>query len=136
MDARREGVAHSLWLRIEELRLARGMTKDDLHKASGVAKTTIDDLRSRTRAPHVRTVHALADAVGLDRTEATRLAGLLPARPDPGISVRDAIAASADYTPEQKRALLAIVDEFDAGNRNGRVPQPRSGESRSTRRAV
>ncbi len=136
MTDRRGGVAYNFWLRIEQIRLDRGMTKDDLHKLSGVAKTTIDDLRTRTGKPHIRTVHALADAVGLNRTEAAQLAGLLPAHVDRAVSVRDAIAATAEYSDEQKRALFAMVDALDAANRNGRVPLPRTAEGHRPSRAV
>lgn len=134
MSSREQGVAYRFWLRLEQARYDQQMSKHQLHEKTGVARSTIDNLKTSARPPAARIVHALADAVGLDRTDAARLAGLLPARLDPGVSVRDAIAASADYTPDQKQALLGMVDALDAANR--RIPQPRTGEDQRTPRAI
>ncbi len=93
------------------------MNQTDLHEKSGIARSTVNNLRTSTRPPLLRIVNALADAVGLDRVEAAQLAGLLPAEPDAsGISVRAAIAASPVYTQAQKDALLAMVDVLDQAN--------------------
>ena len=133
MDTPRHGVAHPFWLRLEQLRYERGLTKADLHERSGVARTTIDNLKTSTRPPQPRIVHALAEVVGMDRTEAARLAGLLPAH-TPDVSVRDAIAASAAYTQQQKEALIAFVDVLDTANRT--AVAPRSDDAPPAPRAV
>lgn len=114
--AQRRGVAHDFWLLIERARVERGLTKLELSEAAGIPRPTIDNLRTSTRPPQPRIVHALADAVDVDRTEAAQLAGLLPRTSTDGISVRDAILASPSYTAAQKDALLAMVDVLDEAN--------------------
>ncbi len=112
-------MAYGFWLRLEQARYEQRLSKADLHERTGIARTTIDNLQTSTRPPQPRIVHALADALGIDRTEAARLAGLLPTQHDPAVDVRAAIAASTAYTPQQKEALLATVDVFDQANRTG-----------------
>lgn len=55
----------------------RGMTKSQLHQKSGVARSTLDTWKTQPRAPQPGTVLAVADALGIDRGEALRLAGVL-----------------------------------------------------------
>lgn len=132
MVQRQRGVAYDFWLRLEQARVHNQLTKADLHERSGIARTTIDNLRTSTRTPQARIVHALADAVGLDRDEANRLAGLIPPeRTEADSTVRNAIATSTVYTPQQKEALLAMVDALDEANR-----AVRTGEANRSEQAI
>lgn len=139
-----EGVAQAFWLRIERERIKAGWTKDRLstetagHTGDGrpIPRSTIDNLRTSTRAPQPRIVHALADAVKLDRGEAEELAGLIPPTVRPGqMSVRQAIEASPLFSDAQKRALLETVDAMEAANRVAR-PAESMGRTVEQRRAV
>lgn len=119
------GIAQRFWLRVEQERVAKGMTKEALSTATArhtpdgkvIPRSTIDNLRTTTRPPQPRIVFAIADALGLDRTEAAELAGVLPARTADDIDVRRAIESSPTFTAVQKTALLELVDAMDAANR-------------------
>lgn len=138
-----EGVAQRFWLRVEQQRVELGWTKDRLsvetagHTADGkvIPRSTIDNLRTSSRAPQPRIVHALADALKIDRKEAEVLAGLIPAtRPDTQ-SVRQAIETSATFSLAQKRALLETIDAMEAANRATR-PAADGGRSDDQQQAV
>jgi hypothetical protein len=128
MADRGRGVAYELWLRVEQERARQGLTKLDLWRrmksalgdGPSPARTTIDNLRDSTRAPSPRIVNALADALGIDRGEAAQLAGIVPPATSAEVDVRDSIRRSATYTDEEKRALLALLDVFDAAK--GQAP--------------
>lgn len=138
-----EGVAQRFWLRVEQQRVELGWTKDRLsvetaaHTADGkvIPRSTIDNLRTSSRAPQPRIVHALADVLGIDRKEAEVLAGLIPAtRPDTQ-SVRQAIETSTTFSLAQKRALLETIDAMEAANRATRS-DPGGDRSDDQRQAV
>ncbi|GAA4225914.1 hypothetical protein GCM10022254_09020 [Actinomadura meridiana] len=63
--------------------MEKGWSRVQLAKRAGVARTTVDGWKTNPRAPHVTTVTDVADALGVDRSEALRLAGLTPTRPVP-----------------------------------------------------
>jgi transcriptional regulator with XRE-family HTH domain len=73
-----EPPALPLYRRITAELRAKGMTKTQLHQRSGVARSTIEDWKTQPRPPLPSTVNAIADALAIDRTEAQRLAGLIP----------------------------------------------------------
>lgn len=54
-----------------------GKTKTWLHQHSGVARTTINKWAHQQTPPHPKAVMPVADALGIPRTEALRLAGVL-----------------------------------------------------------
>lgn len=113
------GVAFAFYREVESRRLEQGLTKAELAERSKVARTTIDNLESGTRAPRVKTVHAIADLLHIDRREAEALAGLRPTVPDlgqPHVDVRAAIQASTVYTDEQRAMLLAMIDTIEQAN--------------------
>lgn len=58
-------------------------TKNWLHQRSGVARNTIDEWATQPRAPQVRTVVAVANALGIDEDEAIELAGIRSGRKPP-----------------------------------------------------
>lgn len=82
MHMTERGVAYPLWEAIEAERVARGWTKTELAERLGMnrSRSTIDRLATGRRPPLPKTVRKIADVLGMDRTQAAMLAGLLPAR--------------------------------------------------------
>jgi transcriptional regulator with XRE-family HTH domain len=125
------GVAYALWREVESRRLEQGLTKAELAERAKLARTTINDLQSGTAVPRVKTVHALADLLHIDRREAEILAGLRPAESEPSqeVDVRAAIQTSTAYTEEQRAMLLAMIDTIERANglagNSGEPPQMR-----------
>lgn len=72
------GAAHRLWAVIESERVRLGWTAVQMAQHIDLPRSTIDRLRKGSRPPQVGTVHAVADALGIDRIDAARLAGLRP----------------------------------------------------------
>jgi len=110
------GVAYDLWLRVRAEQASRGWTDVELQRRSGIPRGTVDRLRRGKRVPQARVVNALADALGIPRAEAARLAGLVPEGPAPAagqVSVREAIQQDPTYTDEERAVLLALVDLID-----------------------
>ena len=118
------GVAYDFWLRVRNEQAARGWTDVELQERSGIPRGTVDRLAKGKRPPLARVVNSLADALGIDRTEAYRLAGRVPAadeaeaeQPASAVSVREAIQTDPIYTDEQRQAMLQLVDIFEQANR-------------------
>jgi transcriptional regulator with XRE-family HTH domain len=120
----RRGPAYAFWDRIQDELAAQGMSQAELVRRTGIAATVITSLKTsppRDRAARERNVTALADALGIDRTEARRLAGLVPSGDKP-VDLRDAIRAQTDYNDDEKKALIGLLDVLDASKRSaGRV---------------
>ncbi|MFC3980214.1 helix-turn-helix domain-containing protein [Streptosporangium jomthongense] len=89
------------WKRIETERIARTWTATDLHRRSGVARSTINNLATQRRRPRPATVVALADTLGIPRDEAFALAGLDP----------EAAAVGETATDDTLDELLARLPE-------------------------
>jgi transcriptional regulator with XRE-family HTH domain len=53
----------------------QGLNKAQLHQRSGIARSTVDNWRTGAKVPHAASVIAVADALGIDREEALRMAG-------------------------------------------------------------
>ena len=118
MIDRPRGVAWPFWKRLKDAQADIPMTDVELHKASGVARSTVDRLETGKRPPQARVIHALADAVHIDRDEALRLAGLKRNEESPSTTdVRRAVESSSAYTPEQRAMLLQMMETFDQVNR-------------------
>lgn len=115
---RRPFVAYDFWLRIERERVNRQWTKDKLSKVSGVSRPTINNLQKMKRPPQARVVHALADALEIDREEAEVLAGVLPGErlPSGDAGVVAAIESSSAYSGDQKQLLLDLIGTIDRAN--------------------
>ncbi len=110
-------MAYRLWERVERERVRLGMTRLALSRKSATSRSTIAGLKASTRAPQPRIVHALADAVGLDRREAEVLAGLVdPPRDGSVVAVREAIGRVAGFTAGQRALLLGMVDVIEQAN--------------------
>jgi transcriptional regulator with XRE-family HTH domain len=123
MPSTARGVAYGFWASIENRRRELGLSLTELHKRSGVARSTIDKLRSGTKPPTLRVIHALADVVQLEHREAERLAGIEPitleGSADSSSDVRAAILASSSYTRDQKDMLLSMVETIERANAAG-----------------
>ncbi len=52
-------------MRLREMRLDRGLSQEELHKATGISRDTISRLETGKRRAHPRTVRKLAEALGV-----------------------------------------------------------------------
>lgn len=96
------GIAYALYERVERERALRGWSATRLHTETGVSRSTIGKWATQTRPPLPATVNAVADALGIERAEALRLAGILTDLPAAG---PDLTPQSGD--PDSIRGLLA-----------------------------
>jgi len=71
-------VTYPFWERVAQERARQELTWTDLAQRTGLTRKTIHSLRTGS-LPRPRTIHALADALGIDRIEAATLSGLIPA---------------------------------------------------------
>jgi transcriptional regulator with XRE-family HTH domain len=118
IDGSERGVAYNFWLRVRTEQAERGWNDLELQSQSGIPRGTVDRLKKGKRPPQPRVVNALADALGIDRGEAHRLARLLPGSAQPGeVSVREAIMRDSTYTPKQRETMLQVVDLIEQANR-------------------
>jgi transcriptional regulator with XRE-family HTH domain len=108
------GVSYELWRAIKKRLAEKGMSQRALIAQTRIPATTLDRLKTQTRPPQARIVNVLADALDIDRDEAHRLAGLVPA--DEQTDVRSAVVASTAYTDQQKAMLLEVIDSLDKAN--------------------
>lgn len=109
------GVAYDFWVRVKDALADKGWTDTELHQRTGVARSTVNNLKTATRVSR-RTVNKLAQALGIDSEEAWRLAGITPAgRGSRGDGVRAAIQKDPNYDDYQREAMLAFVDLIEQG---------------------
>lgn len=71
------GPAAPLYDAVMQALASKGWTKTRLWRESGVARSTIEAWETAPRPPQAATVHAVADALGIKRSEALRLAGII-----------------------------------------------------------
>lgn len=120
---------------IETLAL-RGMTKAELTDRSGVAKSTIDKWERNPGKPQARSVTKVADALGIPRERAVRLAGIIPPPPARGLSERTQRLMREEVGDEMTAALIAHAEHLASG----RIPPagdagPRGSSGRDRRSA-
>ncbi|MBQ1064521.1 helix-turn-helix transcriptional regulator [Micromonospora sp. C41] len=124
------GPAYNFWVRVKTEQATRGWSDSELNRRSGVSRNTIKDLGTRTRV-EAETINALADALDIPRTDAHRLAGIVPAdahtSDERRVSVREAILADPNYNEQQRQTMLQLVDIIDQANRAGGGEQRRAG---------
>lgn len=72
-----------LYEAVDEAIKRTGLTKVQVHRRSGVARSTIDGWKTRMTPPHASTVLSVARVVGISDDEALRLAGLKGPQPVP-----------------------------------------------------
>jgi transcriptional regulator with XRE-family HTH domain len=96
----------------------------ELCRRAGVRRQTYSALQHTTRRPQRHLITALASALSMDMDEALGLAGLNPTDSD---MVRRAITAAHDLADHEKRALLILLDGYDAAacsDQDTAAPQP------------
>jgi transcriptional regulator with XRE-family HTH domain len=118
------GIAYPLYQRVERERALRGWSATRLRNETGVSRSTIAKWATQQQPPQPGTVNAVADALGIDRAEALRLAGILTAATplaDVGIMLSDDDLDATErqlgvdlskVDPELRRAVLAISHAF------------------------
>lgn len=129
-----QGAAYELWLEISRRQLELGMNNSQMADFLGVDRETVTRLKTSPRRPYVPTVQTIARALGIPYETAAKMAGISDRGPETDLTVREAIAQSASYSPEQRKLLLDLVDLIDRANsaappNTGDVP--RSGDNRS-----
>jgi transcriptional regulator with XRE-family HTH domain len=77
------GIAYPLYQRVERERALRGWSATRLRNETGVSRSTVAKWATQQQPPQPGTVNAVADALGIDRAEALRLAGILTDAPAP-----------------------------------------------------
>ncbi|MEU7831354.1 helix-turn-helix transcriptional regulator [Nonomuraea sp. NPDC049129] len=107
------GVAAAFHQRAETERARLGMTKLALAAEPGVSRVTYDRLATQEKAPLPATIIRLATALGLDRDEALKLAGLIVEPTPAQIAERRVRAAMVEALhhrlPGVDPAVLAAV---------------------------
>jgi transcriptional regulator with XRE-family HTH domain len=87
------GIAYPLFLRVERERSLRGWSATRLHNETGVSRSTIAKWATQQQPPQPGTVNAVADALGIERAEALRLAGILTDAPSANPLTEDELDA-------------------------------------------
>lgn len=106
MPEHTRGPAYGLYRRVLQEVALKGWTKVELREQTGVARSTVEAWASQPRPPQPRTVNAVADALGIPREEALRLAGVLTDAPEEVTVVPESI----------RRAIRAAAGETAAGD--------------------
>lgn len=84
--------ARPLYDRVVERLATLGKSKTWLAQRADISRGTIENWAKQPRPPQAATVNAVADALGIDRTEALRLAGCLPQEPATPLSEKSDLA--------------------------------------------
>lgn len=84
--------------RVRELRLARGLTQEQLCESAGISVDAVNRVENGTRIPTLSTLARLAGALGVD------LADLVRSTPPP----------APRYPPAVERMVLALTDQPEA----------------------
>jgi transcriptional regulator with XRE-family HTH domain len=111
------GIAYPLYQRVNRELALRGWTHVELQRKSGVARSTVAKWATGQQPPMPDRVNAVADALGIDRAEALRLAGILTEIPAPsmfGADELDQLEAELGVPldrldPETRRIWLSFV---------------------------
>jgi transcriptional regulator with XRE-family HTH domain len=112
------GIAYPLYQRVNRELALRGWTHVELQRKSGVARSTVAKWATGQQSPMPDRVNAVADALGIERAEALRLAGILteiPASPLFGDDELDALEAELGVPldrldPETRRIWLSLLN--------------------------
>jgi transcriptional regulator with XRE-family HTH domain len=122
------GIAYPLFVRVERERALRGWSATRLHKETGVSRSTIGKWATQPQPPLASTVNAVADALGIERAEALRLAGILTDPPAAGAISDDELAGLerslgvdlSMFEPDKRHALLIFAAALMASAERGR----------------
>jgi transcriptional regulator with XRE-family HTH domain len=97
----RSAPARPLWDRIQTACAERGWNAVRLERETGVTRQTIAKWKTAPRAPQAATVNTVARVLGIDLTEALRLAGVIPQEESATEESKD------EWTLEEARAEIA-----------------------------
>ncbi len=90
--------------RVKDLRIARGLTAAELAERSGVGYRTVRRVEHSVVRPHTRTLRRLAEALGVEPSELSRLMSEVPQDPKRiGSRLRDLRIASGMSQPKLAR---------------------------------
>lgn len=124
--------AHAWYRAVMEATALKGWTKAELSERSGVSRSTIDNWAKNPRPPQARSVAAVADALGIDRAEAVRLAGIVDppaAEPPSRISARLRREIHRELSPEDAARVIGLLEGTlvvtEPGERAGDASHPR-----------
>ena len=123
----------------------RGWSLHELSRRSGVGRPTIYRWRDGAEVPQSRPVGLVADALGVPRERAVRLAGIIaapsgtPAPVPPASSIPPTlladIMAEAGLSESERQAVIAAVEETLARERGASGPSAPEGEPERRRPA-
>ena len=96
--------------RLKELRLAAGMTQDELAEKTGIKKQSISRYENSEREPNIRTAKRIADALGVTlESMSTEKPGV-----DPETMAEKITAASPRHQELIQQILDAPEDQVEA----------------------
>lgn len=118
----RHGAPARPWydLVIETIAL-KGWTKAQLADRSGVSRPTVDNWRTNPKPPQARSVNAVADALGIPREHALRLAGVIAGpseaerSPPPALSEATKAMMREELGDELAARLIAHYEHLVSG---------------------
>ena len=123
--------------RLRELRVAAGMSQDDLAEAINMSQESVSAIERGVQVPRIRTIHLLAQALKTDvadlviranlartRAEALRVAESDVPTIDPFDVRGKIIAAVPDLEDEQAEIILELMQSMDRHRKNRVVVDP------------
>jgi transcriptional regulator with XRE-family HTH domain len=112
---------------VRRLRLARGMSLNELAAASGTGKATLSRIEQAEANPTVETLYALADALGVPFGSLTAIAGphVEHVRADDLATVTGAVHAKVLTQAAGARLVEALEIFFPAGQVRHSNPHPK-----------
>lgn len=119
-------VAARLYDLIDQRRAIDGLSWTDLHRKSGVARSTMLRWRTGTGTPQAPTVIAVADALGVNRELALHLGGVIASPAAERASRKERLESELDAMArrmDQIRAELAEVNADREGAADDRRPE-------------
>ncbi|MFG3710776.1 helix-turn-helix transcriptional regulator [Micromonospora sp. NPDC047730] len=133
---------------MERYRRTERLTWEEMAKAAGVGRQTLNNLRDSKESPRLRTVHKIAAAIGMDQEKAEALAGIEPVEPveeeteaapeatgDPAVDARSAIMRDPRLNDRSRKLMLDVFDAIAARFDDPAPPQPAADDNRGHRRA-
>lgn len=91
----------------------KGWSIADLSSRSGIARTTIYGWRANPGKPQAKSVNAVADALGIPRERALRLAGVIAAEPQPPPSADPGLPTPAEMEELRDHIREVLGDRAD-----------------------
>ena len=114
MSGNQRGIAYPLWERVERERALKGWSSTRLHSETGISRSTVAKLATQPRPPLPSTVNALADALGIGRETALRLAGVLTDARERLSAPPEDDDALPEMTRAERRWVIGKIQEMRA----------------------